>query len=136
MLIDAQNIKMENFNLKGADLSYVDFTNASFKNSNLEGVDLTGSLLLNVNLENTNLSKATLTNAVFKNVNLKNTNLDEVYLFNTKIEWETIDNASDIVKRIPKISNLTKQDRKEILDFAIKRSKEIFRSCPSESGVD
>jgi uncharacterized protein YjbI with pentapeptide repeats len=108
---ESQIPDLENLNLQGADLSYInlkfaclrgkdlrfadfrlaclqgaDLRNANLEQANLEGADLRNANLKGASLERANLENANLENADLEEVNLKNANLKRARLWEVNLQ--------------------------------------------------
>lgn len=81
-------------NLKGADLSGVNFREHDLRKANLKGVKLCDSNLNNANIQGSNLAKADLSGAQFQGADLQNVNLWETKLTGTVLASADLSGAN------------------------------------------
>ena len=112
---DFSNLKLDEINLSGFNLSNVDFSGSSLKNSiltnvnldgaNISNVDLSNSSLMNSIITNANLQESNLTNADMRYTTLKNSNLNNVIMKNTNISNSNLEYVQ-IINSVISNSNL------------------------------
>lgn len=72
-----EGVDLQNINLVGADLSFMQFSHAKFDNSKLNGTNFQRSWLNNARLNNTDLSRTDFKDAILNGAQLKDANMIE-----------------------------------------------------------
>ena len=85
---------LEDANLKGADLEYVDFEGANLAGADLRWADLRGANLMGANLEYANLQGANLDLSNLQGANLQGANLEDATLEGANLAGADLEDAN------------------------------------------
>jgi uncharacterized protein YjbI with pentapeptide repeats/class 3 adenylate cyclase len=91
--LSLKNISLAGSNLEGQKLSRVDFSNSNLSGVNFQNSDLSNSIMSGANLTKTNLNNANLIGAVFKSANLSGVDLSGIDLSKTDFSGANLSNC-------------------------------------------
>ncbi|MGB3403921.1 MAG: pentapeptide repeat-containing protein [Microcoleaceae cyanobacterium] len=112
--LDLSGVNFQQAYLRGADLSDIDLSNSDLMAVNLSGADLSGALLSDANLSQGNLHRVSLALANLSGANLNQVNLTEANLSNCNLSHANLSGAilknADLYQAGLALTNLSEAD--------------------------